>query len=206
MQHRRFAQRAPVWMTATLVAALGLLPGQAWAQEEPGETPAPTASPGAGESYFKTPFRGRRPFQLDVHAGVAWYGFGLASGARFGIPIVQNGFIGQINNAIYINFGADVYWVNDWDPWYGWRYSVGLGFPVTFHWEFYFTPRWTAFGEAGVNVFLTPSVLRGDGYRLSYWADWIIFQVGGRFMINKHVALTLRVGSPYTAFGVSFFF
>ena len=53
---------------------------------------------------------GRRLLQLDVHGGFTWYGTGAATGVRFGIPIVRNGFVRSINNAVYINFGADFYW------------------------------------------------------------------------------------------------
>src|SRR5688572_32059960 len=31
--------------------------------------------------------------------------------SRFGIPILHNGFVSSINNAVYINFGADLYWI-----------------------------------------------------------------------------------------------
>lgn len=62
-----------------------------------------------GRVDIRTPHTGSRPFQLDVHAGFTWWGVGFASGARFGIPILNNGFVPSINNAVYINFGADFY-------------------------------------------------------------------------------------------------
>lgn len=158
----------------------------------------------AQPSVIERPYGGTRPLVLDVHAGFSWLGLGLAAGARFGIPIVHNGFIANLNNAVYINFGADLYFVH-----YKSRaddiYAVGLGLPVTMHWEFYFTPRWTAFGEVGINFYLHPSLIHGDGWAWSP-GHWLIIAAGGRYMLSESLALTLRVGNPYVAFGVSFMF
>lgn len=154
----------------------------------------------ADTSIIKSPFGGQRPYQLDVHAGFSFLGRGLAAGARFGIPIVHNGFVKSINNSIHINFGADLYFIDYHDD-----YAVAVGIPVTMHWEFYFTPRWTAFGEVGPNLFLHPAVFKGDGWDWSP-GHWFSAAVGGRYMISEGFALTLRLGSPYSSFGVSFLF
>lgn len=153
-----------------------------------------------GQSILKQPFGGQRPYQLDVHAGFAYVGSGLAAGARFGIPIVHNGFIKSINNSIYINFGADLYFIE-----YGHSHSVGLGIPINLHWEFYFTPKWSAFGEVGPNIFIHPGIFKGHGWAWS-GKHWFSVAAGGRYFLNDSMALTLRVGNPYTSFGVSFFF
>jgi len=164
------------------------------------------------------PFQGERPFTLDIHGGFTWWGVGFATGARFGIPLLDNGFIPSINNAVYLNFGADFYWVRwrycDAAPNPGpnchrhrWDYGPGLGLPVTLHWEFYFNENWSAFGEVGFQVYFSPWFLNGYGFadRMD-WGYWFIGAVGGRFHINEHVALTLRVGTPYASFGVTFKF
>lgn len=164
---------------------------------------APAAS--HGQSIIKRPFGGIRPMQLDVHAGFAFVGKGLATGARFGIPLFHNGFIKTVNNAVYINFGLDLYFVSASYKHAKDEYAVGLGIPVTLHWEFYFTPRWSAFGEAGPNIFLHPGTLKGHGWDWSP-GHWFTVAAGGRFFISEAIALTLRLGSPYSAFGVTFFF
>ncbi|HBQ11511.1 MAG TPA: hypothetical protein DEF51_10195, partial [Myxococcales bacterium] len=51
---------------------------------------------------IRRPHTGSRPFQLDVHGGFSWWGVGFASGVRFGIPLVNNGFVDSINNAVYL--------------------------------------------------------------------------------------------------------
>ncbi len=150
------------------------------------------------------PFTGRRPFVLDIHGGFTWWGLGIATGARFGIPIVHNGFIGKLNNSFSINFGADFYYIRP-----GGRlkkkYYPALGFPIAAHWEFYFTERWSAFGEVGLNIFLHPNVFHDEKYAF-YPGHWFLFAVGGRLHFNDVVAMTLRLGNPYISIGVSFFF
>lgn len=160
-----------------------------------------------------TPFTGTRPLQLDVHAGFTWYGLGFAGGARFGIPILHNGFIPSLDNAVYLNFGVDAYAIG----WSGCRgrgcttfaneYGFALGFPITLHWEFYFNDSWSAFAELGFQIFLPPSLFYGD-----YWDPgdhigmWVIAAAGGSYHFNEAVAITLRLGNPYFAFGVTFQF
>ena len=114
--------------------------------------------------------------------------------------------LGHLNNAVYLNFGIDFYWVErDYDPGRRyWHYGAGFGLPVALHWEFYFTENWSAFAELGVNVFFHPSVFHnGRGWDVHPGA-WVLFQVGGRFHINEWFALTLRVGNPYVSFGITF--
>lgn len=160
----------------------------------------------AADRYVQQPYQGRRPFELDVHAGFVWHGRGLASGVRFGIPIVHNGFIPKLNNAVYINFGGDFYFIDAHRiPGHSRGYRPGLGFPVAMCWEFYFSERWSAFGEVGVNIMLDPWLLAGEGMH-AHPAHWVLAAVGGRFKFNDSVALVLRVGSPYAVFGVTFMF
>ncbi len=184
MRGVRRARAVPRVLLLAVVLVGSAAPAVAWAQ---------------GTS-IRVPFSGRRPMQLDVHGGFSHFGLGAAAGVRFGIPIVQNGFVPSINNAVYINFGGDFYW----DRW-GDRYGPAVGVPVTLHWEFYFTDRWSAFAELGVNVYFSPAFLRGDGWGWSP-GHWICGAVGGRFFITSSIALTLRLGNPYSAFGVTFLF
>jgi hypothetical protein len=198
-------------MEATMIRAsraLGLAVGLAIAAAA-----VNAAAPSRAEAQsvdINTPFTGQRPFQLDVHAGFTWWGLGFATGVRFGIPIVQNGFIDSLNNAVYLNFGADFYYTRCYgcgraDPNY---YGFGLGFPVALHWEFYLNDNWSFFAELGFNFFLDPEFFddpnRGWGvYHAGYW---VLAAAGASFHISDNFLLTLRVGIPYAAFGLTFQF
>jgi hypothetical protein len=151
------------------------------------------------------PFTGTRPLELDLHGGIAWWGFGVATGARFGIPILHNGFVSSINNAVYINFGADLYWI-------GYRREgndirgFGLGFPIALHWSFYFHERWSVYAEIGANIFLFhPRYFDDDEFFIDP-AQWFILAVGGMFHINDVLAVNLRLGSPYASIGLTLMF
>ncbi|HBQ10027.1 MAG TPA: hypothetical protein DEF51_02160 [Myxococcales bacterium] len=173
-----------------------------------------SATPAAAQSSvdIRRPHTGSRPVQLDLHGGFTWWGWGAATGVRFGIPLMANGFIPSINNAVYLNFGADFYFARgrcrvpgpgrDCD----WEYGPGFGFPVTLHWEFYFNEQWSAFVEVGGQIFFHPRFWRGERYDVYDGGYWFIAAVGGSFHINENVLLTLRVGTPYVAFGVTFQF
>jgi hypothetical protein len=160
------------------------------------------------EHQIGTPFTGTRPWQLDFHGDFLWYGWGIGGGARLGIPIMHNGFVDSIDNAIYLNFGIDTYYVDDFG--YGGagihHYGFGLGIPVTLHWEFYFNDTWSAFGEVGFQVYLGPTIF--DNNPNGWYADpgaWVIAMVGGTLHFNEVIGLTLRVGNPYVALGITLY-
>ena len=172
------------------------------------ETAAPEVA--RADHQIDVPYTGTRPFQLDFHGGFAWYGWGFAGGARFGIPLMHNGFVPSLDNAVYLNFGADLYYVDDFCHDRGRGiceydgYGFAMGFPVALHWEFYFNDTWSAFAELGFQVFLPPSLFRGYGVDYTYHVgQWVIAAVGGSLHLGDVVALTLRVGNPYIAFGIT---
>lgn len=175
------------------------------------------------QSIIKNP--GDHPtYKVEVEPHV---GFGLANlyanngfglGVRFGIPIVQNGFIPSINNSVAISFGAD--WIRYSGCYYGrGRFGnnddIGCGasfflFPVAMQWNFWLSPRWSVFGEPGLYVyhgvyddlcgtFKNCAEPTRTGIQPAFYA-------GGRFHFNDTVALTMRIGYPTFSLGVSFLF
>ena len=140
---------------------------------------------------IEQPFSGRRPLTLGVHAGFAWYGNGVAFGARLGVPLVHNGFVSTINNSVYLSVGADVYNAD-----YGGSRGFAVGVPVALQWNFYFSEEWSAFVEAGVNLYFD------DSGRDPYYYNWGIGAIGGRYKFSDTVAVQLRLGSPYSALGI----
>ncbi len=164
---------------------------------------APT--PARADHEIGTAFTGNRPYQLDVHAGLLWYGVGLAAGARFGIPIMHNGFVGSIDNAVYFNFGAEFYYLESFRDDLSRYYGAGFGIPITLHWEFYFNDTWSAFAEVGLQVFFHPRLFDRGDFQVEAGA-WVIALVGGSLHFSEAIALTLRIGNPYVALGLTFQF
>jgi len=152
---------------------------------------------------IRDPFTGSRPNTLEFHGGFSWYGTGIAGGARIGIPIVDNGFIGPLNNSVYITIGADLYLLSD-IAYFNNRGGVGIGIPVSMQWNFYFTDDWSAFGEAGINPYFDSYTFRGNG--LYPGGSWLVSAIGGRYHFSEDMALIGRVGSPYASIGVELTF
>lgn len=158
-----------------------------------------------GTVDINTPHTGGRPLQLELHGGFNWWGVGAVTGVRIGIPLMANGFVDSINNAVYLNFGADFYWQR-WRRCGGrncWDYGPALGLPITLHWEFYFNENWSAFVELGFQVFFHPRFWN-DGVYDVVGEHWFVGQVGGSYHVNDWFLLTLRVGVPYVSFGITF--
>lgn len=159
-------------------------------------------SPASASTDITVPFTGQRSHTFDLHAGFGVYGRSVAVGGRYAIPIVQNGFVPSINNAVYITFGADLYTAVYRAPNGDFYRGAGLGIPLTLAWNFYFTDEWSAFGEAGINGYIGEGFFRGYGFEPG--AAWIATAAGGRYHMNEKMALILRVGFPYSSFGVEF--
>jgi hypothetical protein len=144
-------------------------------------------------------------------------GFGL--GARFSIPIVDNGFVSSINNSVAIGFGLDWVHYSGTNCYYYYRgngpcYDVGdanlLFFPVVMQWNFFVAKRWSVFGEPGLVIwhgFYDYCAGAPAGFNCGNPTQTGVdfaFYAGGRYHFNEHVALVMRIGYPTFSFGVSF--
>ena len=146
------------------------------------------------------PWSGSRPITLQAHAGLIWYGPGLAAGLRVGLPLMKNGFVPSINNAIYLHLGADFYYARYLDANLDAHGGAGIGIPIALHWEFYFDARWSAYAELGVSIYIPPSFVAGGDF-VDRLGGWIIGAVGGKWHASDRFALMLTLGTPYTVFG-----
>ena len=154
------------------------------------------------KTSIKVPFTGKRPMLLDAHIGMfPAYGFGGTIGARFGFPVMHNGFVKSINNAVYIVAGLDL----GITTWFHRTVAFTFAIPVQLNWEFYFTDKWSAFAELGLVFRMTPAFRYFDS-RVLPFGGWIAGDVGGRYHLSDRIALVLRVGSPSTVFGATFKF
>jgi hypothetical protein len=139
-----------------------------------------------------------------------YYNNGYGIGARFGIPIVENGFVPSINNSVAIGFGVDFLH-------YDYCYVRGVNcsanallFPVVMQWNFYVAQKWSVFGEPGLyfykfffdsgacdNIRIPCSEPTAFGLRPAVY-------VGARYYFSEHITLTMRIGYPTFSIGVSF--
>jgi hypothetical protein len=134
-------------------------------------------------------------------------GYGL--GARFAIPIVENGFVPTINNSVAIGFGVD-FLHYDYCYLRGFNCSANaLIFPVVMQWNFFVAQKWSVFGEPGLffyKGFYDTSICNGVpncDTPSSFWVRPALY-LGGRYYFSEHITLTMRIGYPTFSIGVSF--
>jgi len=145
----------------------------------------------------------------DWTAGVLG-GTGYGAGARFTFPIVKNGFVPSINNTAAIGVGIDfLHFPCGFD---GYNCSLNsLSFPVVLQWNFYVTKQWSVFGEPGLflyHQFFDYSNVGCTGLGCPSVTTTSLlpaFWVGARYHINDRLSVTMRVGYPTLAVGMSFF-
>jgi len=126
-----------------------------------------------------------------------YYGvFNFGLGARFYIPIVQEGFLPMLNDSFGIEFGADTIFVFG-----GFGYGLGfaLGIPVEARWSFHIFPKLEAYAKLGI------------GLGLFFWSGvtpYPIFvaNVGVLFRLNKTFYLRAELGSPAVKVGIGIAF
>jgi hypothetical protein len=155
--------------------------------------------------------------EIEPHLDFAWFDYagygindvGIGLGVRATIPIVKNGFIPTINNTVGIGFGFDYIYFGCGAAGVSCGVSA-LYFPVVLQWNFYVAQRFSVFGEPGFSLnyafysandcgtFCPKGALPNDFF------PGFVFELGGRYHINEHLALTGRIGFPNITFGVSF--
>jgi hypothetical protein len=164
-------------------------------------------------------------FELEPHLVLgtnppgAGAGSGAGIGARASLVLDPEGFLPRVNDSVAIGFGLDIgHYTGSWAI-RGYRdqclhYETGpagtrictdvtsnggtynyVFLPVVLQWNFWFTQRWSAFAEPGVDFYF----LGNHGFSVSP-----AMYVGGRFRIADRITLTARLGYPTFAFGVSF--
>ena len=164
-------------------------------------------------------------FELEPHLvfGTAppgpGYGSGVGIGVRGSVVILPDGFLRNVNDSVAVGFGLDIgHYTGSWAI-NGYRdqclhYETGpagtqictevssnggtynyVFVPVVMQWNFWFTQRWSAFAEPGLDLYF----LGNHGFDVSP-----AMYVGGRCQIADRITLTARLGYPTFTFGVSF--
>jgi hypothetical protein len=151
-------------------------------------------------------------FEVEPQLLLGWDGIygndGFGAGVRFAIPIVDNGFVPNINNSVAIGFGIDL--LHYPGCWYNGDCSANyIQVPVVLQWNFYVAKRWSVFGEPGLFFFHgflsgcpNNEHCPGEPNQTSVYPA---FYVGGRYYINDKMTVTLRAGFPSLSVGLSFF-
>jgi hypothetical protein len=144
-------------------------------------------------------------------------GSGAGLGARASVVLRPQGFIEGINDSVAIGFGLDF---GHYDARYGLNgyrdqcISTAPGpagttictgvtggtynylfLPLVMQWNFWFTDRWSAFGEPGLDFFHLGD--RGFGITPALY-------LGGRFRLTDTITITGRLGYPTLGLGASF--
>jgi hypothetical protein len=143
-------------------------------------------------------------------------GSGAGLGARASVVLRPQGFIDGVNDSVAIGFGLDF---GHYVARYGFagnrdrctNFAPGpagtsvctsvtgtsnyLFLPLVMQWNFWFTDRWSAFGEPGLNFFHLGD--RGFGISPALY-------VGGRFRLTDVITITARIGYPTLGLGASF--
>jgi hypothetical protein len=152
-------------------------------------------------------------FEVEPHLLLGWDdvyasdGYGV--GARFSIPIVDNGFVPSINNSVAIGFGLDLLHYDG--CWFAGNCSANyIHIPVVMQWNFYVAQRWSVFGEPGLVIFHgfiddCPVTIKNCPVGPRQTSIEPALYLGGRYYINDRLSLTMRVGFPSISIGLSFF-
>jgi hypothetical protein len=153
------------------------------------------------------------PVEIEPHLVLGfdnvYYNSGYGVGARFAIPIVENGFVPSINNSVAIGFGADLLHYDYCYINFRGCSANALLFPVVMQWNFYVAQKWSVFGEPGLyfyKFFFDSGAcdgIAGCAPPNSFGVRPAIF-LGGRYYFSEHITLTMRIGYPTFSIGVSF--
>jgi len=124
----------------------------------------------------------RYVFEAEPHFVVTpFHDGGVGAGFAGTFNIVDRGFIRRLNDSVGVGFGAN------------WTTNDDFILSAAMQWNFWFTERWSAFGEPGFAV--------GTHKDLKLWPH---LGAGGRFAFTETITLTMRVGFPVSSVGVSF--
>ena len=126
-------------------------------------------------------------FEAEPHLSIAPFNadkVGIGAGFAGTFNVANEGFIKRLNDSVGVGFGVD------WTGNKNWNLSGAM------QWNFWLSDKWSVFGAPGVAVHLHDSNVN---IRPAFGA-------GGRYHFTPNFALTMRVGYPVSAVGLSFFF
>jgi hypothetical protein len=122
-------------------------------------------------------------FEAEPHLVLSPFHHEANFGAGFEgtFNVADRGFINRVNDSVGVGFGVN--WVTH-------EHFILSG---AMQWNFWLSEKWSVFGEPGLAIHLDKHV-----------DLWPQIGAGGRYHFTRNVTLTMRVGFPVFAVGVSF--
>ncbi len=178
----------------------------------PLEESGPIESPSSGEWAIKgqnslldkSTGHDRDPM-LSFFLGVpfSYYGYGtyvsafsFGLGARFYLPIVNDGFLPMLNDSFGLEFGADTIIVFGA---YGYSTAFAFAIPLEARWNFHIFPKVEAYAKVGGGL----GFFFGN-YVYPYFVP--VVNVGVLFRLNEVLWVRAEVGYPSVKIGIGFAF
>jgi hypothetical protein len=122
-------------------------------------------------------------FEAEPHLVITpFHDGGIGAGFAGTFNVADRGFIRRLNDSVGVGFAAN------------WTTNEDFILSGAMQWNFWFTERWSAFGEPGIAV----TTHKNDPHL------WPHLGAGGRFAFTPAIALTMRIGFPVSSVGVSF--
>lgn len=130
---------------AALAVALALV---VWAPEAAAQQRGTMTTDNPATSFVRDAGPHSRPVDLSVIVGTPGALLvGVGGGLRVSFPLVHDGFIGTLNNAVRLETGVEFY---HWS-FGGFEYET-IAVPIQLRWDFFLTEQWTVFAALGVAV------------------------------------------------------
>lgn len=177
----------------------------------------------SADLIINRPFSGKRSIELNIH-GSAYYDSGLGGGRgcwNYGngycgnyygnysvgpgismlFPILHNGFIPSINNAVYIGFFVDTIFHPSYYGWNTWFLSLPIG-PML-QWRFYLIEMISVYANLGFGIW---PWFTDNAYGGTWIRGFPLFQLGANFHFTKKVGMNLQFGYPSAQLGLNISF
>lgn len=177
----------------------------------------------AADLIINRPFSGKRSIELNIH-GSAYYNSGLGGGRNYcwstgycgayygnyavgpGIsmlfPILHNGFIPSINNAVYLGFFIDTIFHPSYYGWNSyWFFSLPVG-PMM-QWRFYLIEMISVYANLGFGVW---PWFTDNAYGGLWVRGFPLFQLGANFHFTQRIGMNVQFGYPSAQLGLNISF
>ena len=131
-----------------------------------------------------------------------YYGnYSVGPGISMLFPILHNGFIPSINNAVYIGFFVDTIFHPSYYGWNTWFLSLPIG-PML-QWRFYLIEMISVYANLGFGIW---PWFTDNAYGGTWIRGFPLFQLGANFHFTKKVGMNLQFGYPSAQLGLNISF